>query len=218
MRHDSKIVLALKRLAIPVSLVTSMVSILIAMSVYLESRRTGCLEIFPPSRYGLLRGVHHSNTSDKILLCFTLLNDGNVFRNVDSMNLILKSESGDSWYFRSIGMFDKLRCSFLKKESGLLSDPSYSLVSSISVDKNRFIPLNLLFFYSNDRGWIQSGNIFKFKEGVYEARIIACSYSSGRRGCRFNRYESRRFRFRVDYLPPENILDTFTNIVITVNR
>jgi hypothetical protein len=216
MHLDRKIVLALKRLAVPVSLVTSILSILIAMSVYLENRRRGNLEVFPPSRYGLLRGVHHSNTSDKILLCFTLLNDGNVFRNVDSINLILKSESGDSWHFRAVGMLDKIRCSILKKGNGLLSDPNYFLVSSISVDKKQFITLNLLFFYSNDKGWIQLGDIFKFREGVYEARIIACSQSSGRGGCRFERYQSSRFKFRIDYLPPENLLDTFTNIVITI--
>jgi len=183
-----------------------------SISNYLYIRREGYINIFVPSRYGTMRGTHHSNTSDKILLCFTLHNNGNIFRNINTINLTLIYENGSKWNLEATGKFDKLKDLDLRK-SPLKSNPNYSLITNISLNKNQFVSLNLLFYYKDDTGWTNSGKVFRFKRGVYIGKITVTSLESDDNGYRSIQYESDSFSFTVKYEPfDENIINTFTNI------
>jgi len=200
----------LQSLSIGVSLLVSLASFAISLMVRAETRRQGHLDIFLPTRYGLLRGTNHANTSDKLLLCFALHNDGNAFRSVDSVTLRLEDADGRFYNFRAIGAFDKLRC-FGLKEMGLLTDPNYSLVTTMPLDKQQYLSLNLLFFYTDDPGWVENGEPFEFKPGSYRATLLVSALADGEGG-RSQLYRSGRFRFTVQYRPAPNMLDTFTNV------
>jgi hypothetical protein len=189
------------------------VSVLLSLKVYLENRSEGYINIFAPSRYGTMRGTHHNNTSDKILLCFTLHNNGNIFRNINRINLTLKDENGSQWNFEATGKLDNLKDLIFKKYP-LISNPNYSLVTSISLDKNQFVSLNLLFYYKDDPGWINSGKAFRFKKGTYEGKITITSVGSDDNNYRKVPYDSDYFNFIIRYEPFENMIDTFTNINI----
>jgi hypothetical protein len=188
-------------------------SFLLSLKVYLENRREGYINIFVPSRYGILRGTHHNNTSDKVLLCFTLHNNGNIFRDINGINLILTDENSSQCNLKAIGKFDNLKDLNFEKYP-LISNPNYSLVTSISLDKNQFISLNLLFYYKDDTGWTNSGNVFIFKKGTYEGKITVTLVESYDNGYQEVLYESDYFNFTVRYKPFENMIDTFTNINI----
>ena len=189
------------------------VTLFIAVSNYYYIQREGYINIFVPSRYGTMRGTHHNNTSDKILLCFILHNNGNIFRNINSINLTLTDENGSQWNFEATGKLDNLKDLIFKKYP-LISNPNYSLVTSISLDKNQFVSLNLLFYYKDDPGWINSGKIFRFKRGIYEGKITTTSVGSDDNNYRKVPYESDYFNFIIRYEPFENMIDTFTNINI----
>lgn len=203
----------LKDVSIAISLIISVVSIIIALSVYLEGRRGGSIKVFVPSRYGTLRGTHHSNTSDKILLSFTLHNKGNSFRNITSIKLTLTDEKESRWELKAIGIFDNLKNLNLEKYS-LISNPNYSLLTSISLNKNQYVSPNLLFYYWDDIGWPYGEKVFKLKKGIYFGKIIINSIESNNNGYQLIQYESDRFKFEIVSEPFENTINTFTNIGI----
>ena len=189
------------------------ITLFIAVSNYCYIRREGYINIFVPYRYGTMRGTHHSNTSDKILLCFTLHSNGNIFRNIKTINLTLINENCNKWNLEATGKFDNLKDLNLRKYP-LKSNPNYSLVTSISLNKNQFVSLSLLFYYEDDTGWTSSGKVFRFKRGAYVGKITVTSLESDDNGYRSVQYESDSFNFTVKYEPFENIINTFANINI----
>jgi hypothetical protein len=195
-----------------ISLIISIISISIAIMVYLENRREGNINIFTPTRYGILRGTHQSNQSDKILLCFTVHNNGNLFRNISSINLLLEDEDGSKWKLKAIGKFNELKELNFQKYS-LSLNPNYSLITSLSFDKNQFLTLNLLFYFENDLGWNASGEKFQISEKTYKGKIQLISTEvHDQINYKSVPYESRPFEFTIKYIPKINLIDTFTNI------
>lgn len=205
----------LDRLGTIVSLVVSVVSISIALTVYLENRQRGSINIFVPSRYGILRGTHQHNKSDKILMCFTVHNNGNSFRNIGSVRLVLQEKDGNNWNLKAIGKFDSLK-NLQFTEYSLTRNPNYSLVTSIPLDKNQFLSFNLLFYYEDDEGWTYSGKTFKLGAETYTGQLVVDSNETHGGGeYKSINYKSGLFEFRVRYEPSENLIDTDTNIYQT---
>jgi len=191
------------------------ITLFIAVSNYCYIRREGYINIFVPSRYGIMRGPNR--TSDRILLCFTIHNNGNIFRNIKIINLTLINENGSKWNLKAIGKFDNLKDLDLR-EDRLFKGPNlnYSLVTHISLNKNQFVPLNLLFYYEDDTGGTNGGKVFSFKGEAYIGKITVTSLESDDNGYRSVQYESDSFNFTVKYKPygEEYISDTFTDINI----
>lgn len=161
-----------------------------------------------------MRGT--KNTSDSILLCFTIHNNGNIFRNIKIINLTLIDENGSKWNFEAIGKFDNLKDLDLREDRLKGPNLNYSLVTQISLNKNQFISLNLLFYYEDTIGWTNGGKVFRFKRGTYIGKITVTSLESNDNGYRSVQYESDSFNFIIKYEPftEEYIFDTFTDINI----
>ena len=191
-----------------------LVTLFIAVSNYCYIRREGDINIFIPSRYGIMRGT--KNTSDRTLLCFTIHNNGNIFRNIKIINLTLINENGSKWNLKAIGKFDNLKDLDLREDRLKGPNLNYSLVTQISLNKNQFISLNLLFYYEDDTGGTIGGKVFRFKRGIYIGKITVTSLESNDNGYRSVQYESDSFNFTVKYEPytEEYIFDTFTDINI----
>lgn len=146
--NDGRASTILKKVAGVSSWVFSVISITIAVSVYVDTHRVGEVQVLPPTRYGLLGGKQHNNAHDKILLSFALNNDGNIFRHVRWVRLTLEDEEKRCFEFVAVGQFDRLGDQ-MKIEGSVLSekDFGYSLFSSLPLAKNEFHLLNLLFFF-----------------------------------------------------------------------
>ena len=190
------------------------ITLFIAVSNYCYIRREGYINIFVPSRYGIMRGPNR--TSDRILLCFTIHNNGNIFRNIKIINLTLINENGSKWNLEAIGKFDSLRDLNLREHRWELN-LNYSLVTHISLNKNQFISLNLLFYYEDDTGGTNGGKVFRFKRGPYMGKITVTSLESDDNGYRSVQYESDSFNFTLQFPPYGEayiINNTFTNINI----
>ncbi len=200
----------LETIALIIGLVISVVSISISLLVYFKTVEEGSLNIFIPSRYGTLAGEHHHNKSDKLLMCFTIHNNGNLFRNIKSFNLELKDKSGNKWNLKAIGKFDEVKNLNLQ-EGSLTTNPNYSIISAVSLDKNQFTSLNLLFFYEKDSGWIGGNKKFELKKGEYIGKLILNSLENKKSDYELCEYESSLFQFDVKYDPRNhlNTIDTF---------
>lgn len=202
---------SLARITQIVSFAISLISITIAVSVYLENRRVGELEIFVPSRYGILRGTHQSNTSDKLLISFSVHNNGNRFRDVRRVHLELKDDAG-ARSLLAIGRFDQLKELRFQNRS-LTENPNYFLLSSLPLDRGQFATLHLLFYFENDPGWVTGGQAFSLKRGTYTARlVIDCTEPARGGGYEDQTFRSSPFRLSVKYEPPKDLIDTFTDI------
>jgi len=195
-------------------MVISIVSISIAISVYLENRRSGAVVVFTPTRYGYLGGEHHSNKSDKILLAFTIHNDGNVFRNVEKVWLEIIDPNKENLTYTAIGKFDKLK-KLIFKENPLTENEYFSLVSSFSMDKHQYLSLNFLFYLDDSKDWPGGNRIHKLHQGKHEGVIkVKVTRKAGNEGYSTETYSSQRFDFMVHYAAPTNWIDTFTDIMV----
>ena len=213
MADDNKVKISIfSKFGTILSLLVSVVSIYIAITVYLENRSEGNINIFTPTRYGILRGTHQSNQSDKILLCFAVHNNGNIFRNISSIILKLNDENGNNWELKAIGKFNELKELNFQKNS-LSLNPNSSLITSIAIDKNQFLIFKMLFYNENDPGWNKSGKKFQFDEKTYKGKIHLISTEvHDKVNYESVIYESKSFKFTIKYIPKINLIDTFTNI------
>jgi hypothetical protein len=181
------------------------------MSVYLENRRTGELEVFVPSRFGILRGTHQSNHSDKVLLAFLIHNNGSLFRDATRIRLSL-SAGADEWEFLAIGRFDQLKDLHFPNRS-LSENSNYSLLTSLALDRGQFVAPNLLFYLKDDAGWVQGGKRFRLQRGDYSAQLVVeCIEPTDGNGYQRREFRSLPFKLSIKYEPSENQIDTFTDI------
>lgn len=168
--------------------------------------RAGNVEVKFPARVGwvvLQEGeLIHGKNSDILVVSFVIQNDGNILRGIESIELSLEelnTNSPKSHKFRAQGQFEKLKDITYFTEASLegrvgvdesgnpIPDYMYSLVTSISLDRNEYKSVSLLFQSESE------DDDFRFKDGQeYKATIDLIPFDQRRK-------DSTQECFRFDF-------------------
>ncbi|MGB3637856.1 MAG: hypothetical protein WBA39_09825 [Rivularia sp. (in: cyanobacteria)] len=172
----------------------------------------GRLETSSPTRIAIASGKEiklQGNGSDKILLSFSIYNNGATLKTIKEVTLTLINKDGEKIKFIADGQFDKLK-NIRLFEFPLTKNENYSLVTAISVPPRTHHIVNYLFFYQCDRQWhskvkhqtLGCGKLdtFELKPGFkYKARIHIDAFGT--------KSQNACFTFVLPQKPQSKVLD-----------
>ncbi|MGK7912323.1 MAG: hypothetical protein AB4050_12730 [Synechococcus sp.] len=173
----------------------------------------GMIKVFPPSRVAVISSEQfrlQGNDSDKLLLSFSVQNDGATLKSVKGSYLTIRDQNGKELDFFADAELDRIK-DIRITESPLTDNSNYALISSTSIPPRSFYIANQIFFYGCDSGW-HSGEkldsldcdtqpeIFKFSTGAkYKGRLRIDAFS--------NKVRDACFNFYLPNTPQKNLFD-----------
>lgn len=141
----------------------------------------GSLEIFTPTQIGTTSAKIYGIDDDKILICFTIYNNGCKRRTLKKISLNL-NDSNSKIVFEASAMLDKLKDISKPNDDNynpLYDNPEFHHIGSLPLNKYEFISLNLVFFSSNNKFKLNSH--LKYNAILYIQTIDNENYT-----CSFN--------------------------------
>lgn len=134
----------------------------------------GKVDVFSPSRIAVASAQSiklQGNESDKIILSFSIYNNGTTLKTIKRTTLTLIDKNQEEKIFFADAQLDKIRDIQIDK-SPLQENENYSLVTAISIPPKSHYIATQIFFYGCDRGWRSGGKNQFLNE--YDVQIFNC--------------------------------------------